>query len=138
MNRNSKDSDRSDAINLVLEEYRSLENEKRSISQGSYALASLVVIGTIGVLTAMMQTHNPPDRLFLMLALLIGQLALVAVAIIMVAMSVRFGMYLAVVEQRINRLGGRNLLIWERKGVENWPSSYSFKLKEIAILLRSQ
>lgn len=138
MNRNSKDSDQSDAINLVLEEYRSLENEKRSISQGSYALASLVVIGTVGVLTAMMQTHNQSDRLTLMLFLLIGQLALVAVATIMVAMSLRFAMYLAVVEQRIDRIGGRKLLLWERKGVGNWPSSHALETKGAAAILSSQ
>jgi len=135
---NKSEFDQSDAINLVLEEYRSLESEKRSISQGSYTLASLVVVGSIAVLTAMMQTHNQLDRLTLMVVLLIGQLALVAVAIITVAMSLRYAMYLAVVEQRIDRIGGRKLLIWERKGVGNWPSSHAFEIKRLDAILKSQ
>jgi hypothetical protein len=128
---------RSEALNIVLEEYRSLESEKRGIAQGSFGLGTLIVIGSVGVVTAMAQARDPFDRFMLLLVLIFSQLALLSVAGGLVAMSLKFAMYLAVVEERLDRVSGRKSLLWERLGVGNWPGSHTLKLKRKDLSLKN-
>ncbi len=115
-----------EAINVAAEEYRELQNEKHLYEQAVFGITTLFVLGSVGALTAMVHAEREADRLILMLVLPFGQLALLLLILYLLSMSLRFSMYLAEVEKRIERLAGRKLVRWEGYGTEGaWPGSHT-------------
>lgn len=104
-------------IQIALEEYRKLEQEKQVYIQGGLAVPSIVVLGTITGISIVAQFN----QWWILIALPLAQIGILAFSLFASAMSLRHGMYLAVVEKRIERLAGRKLIGWEMRGVENWP-----------------
>jgi hypothetical protein len=104
-------------IDVALDEYRSLQQEKQIYIESSFAVASIVVLGTVAAITVVAQSGNWA----VVLALPLAQIGILAFALFLSAMSLRHGMYLAVVEKRIERLAGKRLMNWETRGVKHWP-----------------
>ncbi|KAB1147135.1 hypothetical protein F7R91_12440 [Streptomyces luteolifulvus] len=113
-------------IQISIEEYHEVEQEKRLFEQSVYALVTLLAVGTVGVLTAFLHSKTLTDRLLVMLILPIGQILLIVLIVFLMVMSLRFGMYAAAIERRINVMAGGELLRWELHGVKDWPGRTVF------------
>ena len=113
--------DATEEIKAALDEYKEVQQEKRLYIQSSFAVLTLVVVGSVGVLSAMVQTRSDEPRLAIALAAQFGQLSLILVAQILSAFSLRHAMYAAVIEERISRLVGRRIIRWEVTTAERYP-----------------
>ena len=113
--------DAAEEIKAALDEYKEVQQEKRLYIQSSFAVLTLVVIGSVGLLSAMVQIKSDEPRLAIALAAQFGQLSLILVAQILSAFSLRHAMYAAVVEERISRLVGKKIIRWEVTTAEKYP-----------------
>lgn len=109
------------AIEIALAEYESLAKEKHVYITGGFSVTAILVLGTAAALAAALRDAAKP-QLEIIVVLPLVQAAVLAFALFCATMSNRHGMYLAIVEGRINRLIGANMMRWERRGVTNWPS----------------
>jgi hypothetical protein len=103
-------------IDVVVEEYRALQEEKRTAYRSSTQLMGLMLTASAALVAVIAQWDKP----LLILVLPPTQLSLIGLMVAASATAVRMSAYLSVVEKRVQRLAGSQLLRWETVHLGQW------------------